>query len=67
MGMPKKEGAGPEHGEMSFQGGRAMPPHCRLRYKGWGDMLHLNFMSGKRVKETLWYVGEQDQLETMPR
>lgn len=53
--------------EMSFQGGKAMPALCRLRDKGWGDMLRLNFMSGERVKQTLRYVGEQDQLETMPR
>lgn len=53
--------------EMSFQGGRAMSPLCRQRDKGWGDMWHLNFMSGERVEQSLLYVGEQDQLETMLR
>lgn len=64
--MPKKKEAGAEHGD-GFPGRDVMPALCRLGDKGWGVTLRPNFTTGEKSAEPFGYVGEGNQLETMPK
>lgn len=64
--MPKKKEAGAERGD-GFPGREVVPALCRLGDKGWGDTLRPNFTAGEKSAEPFGYVGEGNQLETMPK
>lgn len=63
--MPKKKEAGPEHGD-EFPGREVHATTLQAETRGggaWTSTLHLERGSDRPSG----YVGEQDQLETVPR